>query len=416
MVTADSLHHRPIMDTGPQFETNNQPAMDFISPSAKLVMPRAVPYEKTWANPIQARDAAEDAVGAPIDWQLVNWTIPGGRLAVYLAAPIDVVKTIAKAAGGVVETKPDGSLLVRHLFPVAVPDWENATPDHILSDAEHNLSVSLSHRFRQRINRVSVRGFQPTSGFLSAEVDRRENGLNYGKTQFSLGSTAHFLVHAGPNVDISKLETTAGSLSPGATQTYQLTEDLVFSGSNQSRLSKPAISIDSLIWLGNNLGALILHPDGMTVLSGSVGNAIARVTYTVAVSSWSLSAPITMGAEEKFPIKVSISGAESDNPGEAESIFQRGAGDFPGEDIADPLLSGLASMRSRSRAVIDAGEALQDVSLTCIHRPGIMPGHLVEVHDALMGRSWRGKVVSVSHEANGPVLTTSLNLVRHVSG
>ena len=129
-----------------------------------------------------------------------------------------------------------------------------------------------------------------------------------------------------------------------------------------------------------------------------------------------MQSPLSLGGTTSFPIHIKVTGEDRDTHGEEGAIFQRGAGEFPGEDIADPLLSGLVSMRSRSRAVIDAGEALQDVSLTCIHRPGIMPGHLVEVHDALMGRSWRGKVVSVSHEANGPVLTTSLNLVRHVSG
>ena len=57
-----------------------------------------------------------------------------------------------------------------------------------------------------------------------------------------------------------------------------------------------------------------------------------------------------MGEENKFPIQVSVSGAESENTGEAESIFQRGAGEFPGEDVADPLLYGLVSMQSRGRA------------------------------------------------------------------
>ncbi|MBF0341538.1 MAG: hypothetical protein HQL95_11345, partial [Magnetococcales bacterium] len=43
-----------------------------------------------------------------------------------------------------------------------------------------------------------------------------------------------------------------------------------------------------------------------------------------------------------------------------------------------------------------------------------MPGQLVEVHDALMGQSWRGKITSVSHSAQGNKLTTSLEILRHV--
>ncbi|MBF0153993.1 MAG: hypothetical protein HQL64_09670, partial [Magnetococcales bacterium] len=92
---------------------------------------------------------------------------------------------------------------------------------------------------------------------------------------------------------------------------------------------------------------------------------------------------------------------------------QRGDGAFRGADISDPLLSTDEAKRSRGRAEIDAGEALQEVSLTCLHRPGLMPGQLVEVHDALMGRSWRGKITSVSHSAQGNKLITSLELLRY---
>ncbi|MBF0420863.1 MAG: hypothetical protein HQL78_11940 [Magnetococcales bacterium] len=70
--------------------------------------------------------------------------------------------------------------------------------------------------------------------------------------------------------------------------------------------------------------------------------------------------------------------------------------------------------RSRGRAEVDAGEALQEISLVCLHRPELMPGQLLEVHDALMGQSWRGKITSVNHSADGPQLITFLEVVRHV--
>jgi len=95
-------------------------------------------------------------------------------------------------------------------------------------------------------------------------------------------------------------------------------------------------------------------------------------------------------------------------------LDQREQGEFPGDDISDPLLTDTQAKLSRGRAIIDAGEALQEVSLTCLHRPGLLPGQLVEVHDALMGQTWRGKVTSVGHAAQGPKLITSLELQRHV--
>ncbi|MBF0426469.1 MAG: hypothetical protein HQL66_11705 [Magnetococcales bacterium] len=85
----------------------------------------------------------------------------------------------------------------------------------------------------------------------------------------------------------------------------------------------------------------------------------------------------------------------------------------PGEDISDPLLADTLAKFARGRAETDSGEILQDVSLTCLHRPGLLPGQLVEVHDATMGQTWRGKVTGVTHTAAGPKLTTTLEIVRH---
>ena len=71
--------------------------------------------------------------------------------------------------------------------------------------------------------------------------------------------------------------------------------------------------------------------------------------------------------------------------------------------------------RSRGRAEIDTGESLQEMALTCVYRPGLLPGQLVEIHDSFMGRSWRGKITSVSHNANGPKVITTLDLLRYVA-
>ncbi|MBF0171656.1 MAG: hypothetical protein HQK87_11340, partial [Nitrospinae bacterium] len=142
------------------------------------------------------------------------------------------------------------------------------------------------------------------------------------------------------------------------------------------------------------------------------GVAIARITFTVRARSFRLSAPSRVAGLDSFPVQVRITGTSGDPIGDGEIVCQRGDGEFPGEDISDPLLSTTEAKLSRGRAEIDAGEDLQEVSLTCVHRPGISPGQIVEIHDALMGRSWRGKVTGVAHEAIGPRITTSLEVAR----
>ncbi|MBF0339374.1 MAG: hypothetical protein HQL95_00245 [Magnetococcales bacterium] len=385
-----------------------------ISPTARFTTPRATPLERVWDAPVWARDAAEEAVGETIEWDLVNWLITGGRLAVHDASPMDVVRTIAAAAGGLVESLPDGTLRVRHRFPVAVPSWATAPVNHVLTDESDNLSCRESHILRTRVNKVLVRGYLPSgSGFLSVEVDSRPDGMNHGRTTFFAGDTAHLLVHAGDDIALADPLVSAGVILPGGWQVITVTQDLVFSGTATATLEKPAIGIDAVTWLGNDLGDFTLESDNRTVSVPNAGVAIARVTYRSMARSWNLSSPTVAGLDE-YPVQVHLTGTTGESLGTGEIFCQRGDGAFRGADISDPLLSTDEAKRSRGRAEIDAGESLQEVSLTCLHRPGFMPGQLVEVHDALMGQSWRGKITSVSHSAQGNKLTTSLELLRHV--
>ncbi|MBF0182600.1 MAG: hypothetical protein HQM03_21505, partial [Magnetococcales bacterium] len=193
-----------------------------------------------------------------------------------------------------------------------------------------------------------------------------------------------------------------------------VTQDLLFNAVSTATLDKPALSIDSVIWLGNDLGALTLEGDQRTVSVPNAGVAIARVSYRSLARTWAISSPVQVAELDEYPVQVHFAGTTGDAVGSGEIFCQRGDGAFRGPDISDPLLTSDEAKRARGRAEIDAGESLQEVFLTCLHRPGFMPGQLVEVHDSLMGQSWRGKITSVSHTAQGSKLTTSLELLRHV--
>ncbi|MBF0174145.1 MAG: hypothetical protein HQL83_11970 [Magnetococcales bacterium] len=193
-----------------------------------------------------------------------------------------------------------------------------------------------------------------------------------------------------------------------------MTQDVVFNGTATATLDKPAFAIDSVIWIGNNLGPLSKEADDRTLTVPNAGVAIARVTYRTRAKAWRLYAPPMVAGLDEFPVNVHFVGSTQEILGSGEIYCQRGDGAFRGLDISDPLLTSDEAKRSRGRAEIDAGESLQEVSLSCLHRPGFMPGQLVEVHDALMGQSWRGKITSVSHSAAGAKLITSLELLRYV--
>ncbi|MBF0213791.1 MAG: hypothetical protein HQM00_09550, partial [Magnetococcales bacterium] len=219
------------------------------------------------------------------------------------------------------------------------------------------LSCRESHILRTRVNKVLVRGYLPSgSGFLSAEVDSRPDGLNHGRTSFFAGDTAHLLVHAGDDVALEDPLVSTGVILPGEWQMITVTQDLMFNRVATATLDKPAIGIDSVIWLGNDLGVITLESDRRTVSVPNAGVAIARVTYRSHARSWSLSAPSTVAGLNEYPVHVHLTGTTGESLGSGEIFCQRGDGAFRGADISDPLLSTDDAKRSRGRAEIDAGE------------------------------------------------------------
>lgn len=95
-------------------------------------------------------------------------------------------------------------------------------------------------------------------------------------------------------------------------------------------------------------------------------------------------------------------------------IVQRGAGNRPGQDIFEPLLSSVPAAVARGRSEIDVHSDLQTVSLSIVYRSGLEKGQLVEVHDDFTGEVWRGKIVGVQHTVVEDEISTELTILRPV--
>ncbi|MBF0370987.1 MAG: hypothetical protein HQL52_16180 [Magnetococcales bacterium] len=386
-----------------------------ISPTAIHAFPRAAPLTQTWEESIMARSAAEELVDDTIDWQIVDWLIGANRLEAQSQSPLEVVQTIARAAGGVVETTLDGSLRVRPHFPVTVPDWDLATPDQIFTDTTDNLQTRFETAAVSRINQITVREEIPAADtpFLAAEIDPRPEGNNLARTTFYAGDTVHFWVTTGPTVSLEQVSASTGRLNLNALENMSMTDDVVFLASDQAVLPRPAQSIQSIIWLGTSLGSLSLGEDGRTITANSEGTSIARITSLVSVRHVSIESPNKQSSLEAFPVQISLTG---DTEGAVMEVSQeREQGDLPGEEISDPLLSDYQALYARSEMELNAGEGLQTLEILALYRSSLEPGQLAEVHDAKYGRTFRGQIQSVQHETDGNRLLSRIQLLCRVT-
>ncbi|MBF0263164.1 MAG: discoidin domain-containing protein [Magnetococcales bacterium] len=386
--------------------------VSLVSATAALSAPRAALVSMTPDSLMTARQAAESAIGA-IEWSMLDWPIPPGRIAFHDAAPMAIAEAMAGAAGGVIETLPDGRLRARHRFPIRVPDWPDAVPDHTLTE-ETILSIQESYRHLTRVDRVVVRDWQPNdSGRLAIEPDSRPMGLNRGSPNLYPGALVHLLVHASPDISNVTLTASAGKLWPGELQQWKETVDLVFADKATVTLPAQVISLDAFHWLGPDLDALTLDADGITVTAARSGLSVARVKVTRRAMAWLFKAPRLLAGETQFPVVFVATATDGDSRAAGEITALRGEGLHPGDDILEPLASHVDARRERGRAVIDAEEPLQEVTVATLFNADLLPGQLIEVNDAAMGVPWRGKAKSVRHSV-GDFPITTLDLVRHV--
>ncbi|MBF0462785.1 MAG: discoidin domain-containing protein [Magnetococcales bacterium] len=207
-----------------------------VSPTARHAAPRAALISQRWTDAQGARSLVEELLGESVVWLLPDWPVPGGRLVATNRSPMQVVQEIAEAAGGLVQTCPDGQLQVCPRFPRPVPAWPTLLPDHCLTD-EDILTVQEAQQIQARVDQVWVRNGSVAQGQATLQPDPRPEGPNQGKSRFAPGETVHLLLTPEETDAEVVVTASAGAIMPPVPVQWQNTEDISFMASNQARLT-----------------------------------------------------------------------------------------------------------------------------------------------------------------------------------
>ncbi|MBF0342339.1 MAG: discoidin domain-containing protein [Magnetococcales bacterium] len=372
--------------------------------------PRAQPRDFDWNSPVWIRDAVEEALGEGVGWQLPEWRLPAGRLSLKDATPMELATLVAEAVGGVVGSRPDGQLVFAPRYPRPVPEWGKLPVDHLLTDATDLFEIRATGRLGTRINRITVEEqiSDAQKPGLWLEIDPASGTGHH----FAPDQTVRLLTLASPGVTVHSLASSAGLFMPSEPITRTLEVELAFAGSNRVVLSRPVSRIGAVRWQGSDLGSLTLEPDGRTVTATQTGVALARVEVVLESRCHPLKAPATLNDQTSFAALVVARGESPEKTGLWLSA-ERGFGPpWREATIRSPLLTSLAVLQARAEAELDRGENLQTTRLTLVHRPEILPGSVVEVHDGWFGAGFKGIVTGVTHETGPKGALTGLEMVR----
>ena len=234
-----------------------------LSPAAALGNPRAATITEVWPDAIGAQAAAEEAIGQNIDWRIIDWVIPGYRLAVYNASPLDVARQLAEVVGGLLLSAPDGTLIAQREF---IDDAVTATLTEF-DIFETNETIAAA----DLINKIRVTDIDTTYSDRLEFEPADDNPLR-----------GTIRAYPSPWTEDVSFRDTAGvpvRVYPGAVELRTETETIEIQA-GRGRTSYPIQAIQALDYIEDNLGGVSFEPGTYDVFTAADDWSLLEITYT----------------------------------------------------------------------------------------------------------------------------------------
>jgi len=210
-------------------------------------------------------------VGLNSSYQGPDWMIPRGILSVTNEHRIDVLTKIADACGSILQTLPDGTLVLKSKYPVPPPNiyQSSVTPSIVYDPHSDVISLSESYEVRPKYNEVVVMDMEEGSEQYSIfEIEEIEDTgfCRLGVQVFPFRETIEMLT-SSDSVSIVYEER----------KIELITEELVEIVMGEGSTSKPVKNIISSEYIDNDLD--FFNIKGTNVTTEIKKNSILILTY-----------------------------------------------------------------------------------------------------------------------------------------
>jgi len=209
------------------------------------------------------------ASGYSIDWRTVDWHIPPGTMMPGDQTPLQVIRQIAAAAGAVIQTDPDGTMMIEPAYPVPVTGWDTAAVQYTLSDADDFLSLAEEFDHRPGYNRFLVSDQLAASDSLRLEEEAVSASRKIIRAYQVPWEGDFGLRHTGgPWV----------AIEPLGIEERVIEDEVVEFVAGEGRTRYPIIERVAMEWLRADLGSVIFSEDG-ALLADAAGESLLRISY-----------------------------------------------------------------------------------------------------------------------------------------
>lgn len=263
-----------VVDERSYSRSANEQTIDFtasitgLSPLCMYDQPRSVMLTQTWEEYRTASSIVEELLGE-VTWGIVDWVVPWYRVSANNSSPLSVARQLVEAAGGVIESQPNGIINVRHLYPTPVNEYQ-IVPAHHLLGSHHIYSMNEGSGNNVLVDRVRIRDLD------GSEQDQFEFELDEGSSY--TGVLKAYLSPWRENINIYTTRGPVVVLGARIDKTEELEEIIEFTEGRGSS-KRPIMNLISASWLSDDLGGFVYNDYDTQITAANGGYSLLSIKY-----------------------------------------------------------------------------------------------------------------------------------------
>lgn len=268
-----------------------------LSDTAKLDAPYSDPIIKDYPTNVLASVVIQemaDIKGISVENTLVDWYLSPISFSIQEETPLEVIRRIANAVGGILQTKPDGTLLLISEYPVSPQYWETSIPEGVFSLETDVLQLDESTVVNSGYNAFIVTDQGSDSKIISLEetdVDATTKIIKGFQVPFDEADPFTLQTSGGIEVTITKHLYPITEQVPSDTDEWEIVEFLEKTG----KTKYPIYAIIDYDWIEDDLGTISYEEDGTLTVDSIKTESLLKIKYNTKYWKWTVT-----GIENKY--------------------------------------------------------------------------------------------------------------------
>lgn len=267
-----------------------------LSETAKLDSPYSDPIVQNYSVDVLASVIIQqmaDTQSIVVENNLIDWYLSPISFFIQDETPLQVIKRIVNSVGGIMQTKPDGTLLLISEYQISPKDWETSTPEGIFSFDTNILQYSESTVINSGNNAFIVTdqsGAEKGITLEEEDIDSTTKIIKGFQIPFNAAKPFTLQTSGGTAVSIVKETNPVIEQIPDAVDEWEIVEFVEKTGKTKYPIYKDSSGIDIIDydWIEDDLGTISYEEDGTLTVDSIKTESLLKIKYNTKYWKWTV--------------------------------------------------------------------------------------------------------------------------------